>query len=72
MISTLEGAEIGRSWFEAGAGNFLDPRWNTSIISATWEAEVGGSRSKDNPGKSSRSYLQTNTESKITGTWLKW
>jgi hypothetical protein len=37
------------------------------IISVTWEAEIGDSRSKASPGKSMRSYLKKTTKSKSTG-----
>jgi hypothetical protein len=42
------------------------------VIPATWEVEVGGSRSEVSTGKVIRPYLKMKIKTKEPGVWLKW
>jgi hypothetical protein len=41
--------------------------WHMSVVSAMQEADIRGSRSKANPGKNSRLYLDNKLKSKELG-----
>jgi hypothetical protein len=42
------------------------------VVSANWEAEVGGRLLQASSGKGTRPYLKTELKQKGLGVWLKW